>query len=275
MDVDPCLCCNDAMAATVQNPTTTPSGAARTDLAAVEPGPSFSPLYQQIKGLLTRELQAGVWKPGEGIPSEQELAGRFKVSQGTVRKAIDELAADNLLVRRQGKGTFVATHAEQRIQYRFLRLTPDDGNERGMARRLLDCRRIRAPADVARALDCKCADAVLQLRRLLLVADKPVVLDEIWLPGALFKGLSAERLSDYKGPMYGMFEAEFGVRMIRAEEKIRAVAADPGSAELLGLTPGAPLLSVERLSFTYGDKPVELRRGLYNTARHFYRNELN
>jgi len=72
--------------------------------------PAFSPLYQQIKTLLVRSLQAGEWKPGEAIPSEMDLAARFKVSQGTVRKAIDELAAENLLVRRQGKGTFVATH---------------------------------------------------------------------------------------------------------------------------------------------------------------------
>ena len=242
---------------------------------AVAPGPAFSPLYQQIKALITRELQTGVWKPGEAIPSELELAARFKVSQGTVRKAIDELAADNLLVRRQGKGTFVATHAEQQIQYRFLRLMPDDGSDRGMARRLLDCRRTRAPADVARLLECKSGDAVVQLRRLLLADAKPVVLDEIWLPGLLFKGLTAERLADFKGPMYGMFEADFGVRMIRAEEKIRAVAADAATAEWLALSTGTPLLSVERLSFTYRDKPVELRRGLYNTAHHFYRNELN
>ena len=278
-----------------------PISAATLDLAAPA-GPAFSPLYRQIKELITRELQAGVWKPAEAIPSEQELATRFKVSQGTVRKAIDELAAENLLVRRQGKGTFVATHAEQQIQYRFLRLMPDDGGARDMARRLLDCRRTRAPADVARMLACKSGDAVVQLRRLLLTPTdspqaaavrrpsaegivppsggpaahyKPVVLDEIWLPGNLFKGLTAERLADYKGPMYGMFEAEFGVRMIRAEEKIRALPADAGSAELLGLPVGTPLLSVERLSFTYGDKPVELRRGLYNTEQHFYRNELN
>jgi len=249
----------------------TPADAAEAGTA----GPAFSPLYQQIKGLITRELQAGVWKPGEAIPSELDLAARFKVSQGTVRKAIDELSADNLLVRRQGKGTFVATHAEQQIQYRFLRLMPDDGGDLGMARRLLDCRRTRAPADVARMLACKSGDAVVQLRRLLLAGDRPVVLDEIWLPGALFKGLTAERLADYKGPMYGMFEAEFGVRMIRAEEKIRALAADAASAQLLAVAPGFPLLSVERLSFTYGDKPVELRRGLYDTTQHFYRNELN
>jgi GntR family transcriptional regulator len=101
------------------------------------------------------------------------------------------------------------------------------------------------------------------------------VLDEIWLPGHLFKGLTAERLAQYQGPMYGLFEAEFGVRMLRAEEHIRAVAADESQAELLLVAPGAPLLSVERRSMTYGDKQVELRRGLYNTADHFYINELN
>ncbi len=247
--------------------------------AMADPDPlssaTFSPLYQQIKGLITRDLQAGVWKPGEAIPSEQDLAARFKVSQGTVRKAVDELAAGNLLIRRQGKGTFVATHAEATTQYRFLRLQPDDGGALPMARRLIDCRKLRAPADVARAFAGKTGDAVLQLRRLLLAQGKPVVFDEIWLPGTLFKGLSSERLADFKGPMYGMFEADFGVTMIRAEEKIRAQAADAQTAQWLAVEAGTPLLSVERLSFTYGDRPVELRRGLYNTGAHYYRNELN
>ena len=245
------------------------------DPAVAAGGPAFSPLYQQIKGLLTRGLQGGEWKPGEAIPSETELAARYKVSQGTVRKAIDELATENLLVRRQGKGTFVATHAEQKTQYRFLRLTPDEGEAGNLTRRFIDCRRLRPPAEVARALHLRANDSAVQVRRVLSFKAQPVVLDDIWLPSALFKGLTAERLSEYRGPMYGLFEAEFGVRMIRAEEKIRAVAADETVAELLALPPGAPLLGVERLSLTYGDKPVELRRGLYNTASHHYRNELN
>jgi GntR family transcriptional regulator len=237
--------------------------------------PAFSPLYRQIKTLMTRSLQLGEWRPGDAIPSEIELAARFKVSQGTVRKAIDELATDNLLVRRQGKGTFVATHAEERVQFRFLRLTPDEGDAGNLTRRFIDCRRLRPPAEVARALHLRASDNAVQVRRVLSFKDQPVVLDDIWLPGVLFKGLTAERLSDYRGPMYGLFESEFGVRMIRAEEKIRAVAADAAAAEPLALSPGAPLLSVERLALTYGDKPVELRRGLYNTASHYYRNELS
>jgi GntR family transcriptional regulator len=236
--------------------------------------PAFSPLYQQIKALLTRGLQGGEWKPGEAIPSEMELAARFRVSQGTVRKAVDELATENLLVRRQGKGTFVATHAEEKTQYRFLRLMPDDGGAGGLSRRLLECRRLRAPADVARALALKSGDSIVWVRRMLLSDETPVVLDDIFLPGALFKGLSAERMSGYKGPMYRLFEAEFGVHMVRAEEKIRAVAADAAQAALLQVAVGAPLLSVDRLSRTWGDKPVELRRGLYRTESHHYRNEL-
>ena len=110
------------------------------------PAPAFSPLYQQIKGLLLQSLQSGEWKPGESIPSEMDLAARFRVSQGTVRKAIDELASENLLVRRQGKGTFVATHAEQQVQYRFLKLMPDRGDaatEGPAERRIIDCRSFR------------------------------------------------------------------------------------------------------------------------------------
>jgi GntR family transcriptional regulator len=240
-----------------------------------EVAPSFSPLYQQIKALLMRSLQAGEWKPGEAIPSEMELAARFKVSQGTVRKAIDELAQENHVVRRQGKGTFVATHAEERTQYRFLRLTRDDGGDGRLQRRLLECRRMRAPAEVARALEIRNGEAAVQVRRLLLDGAQAVVLDEIWLPGPLFKGLSAERLGSWRGPMYGLFEAEFGVRMIRAEEKLRAVLAAGDEAALLGVAAGSALLQVERLSFTYGDKPVELRRGLYHTEHFHYRNELN
>ena len=252
-----------------------PSIASARTPAEPPTGPAFSPLYQQIKALMTRSLQAGEWLPGAAVPSEIELAARFKVSQGTVRKAIDELAAENLLVRRQGKGTFVATHAEEKVQFRFLRLTPDAGEPGGMERRFIDCRRQRAPAELARALHLRPNDALIQVRRLLSFRGTPVVLDDIWLPASLFKGLTAERLSGYRGPMYGLFESEFGVRMIRAEEKIRAVAADLASAALLGLAAGVPLLSVERLSMTYGDKPVELRRGLYSTASHYYRNELS
>lgn len=237
--------------------------------------PTFSPLYQQIKALITQSLQSGEWKPGELIPSEVDLAQRFKVSQGTVRKAIDELSAENLVVRRQGKGTFVATHHEERAQFRFLRLVPNVGEPHAAQNRIIDVKRLRATVETARLLDIKSADSVIFIKRVQSFDAVPTILEEIWLPGHLFRGLTAERLVEYKGPMYGLFETEFGTRMIRAEEKIRAVSADQSAAELLGISIGTPLLNVERISYTYGDKPVELRRGLYLTDRHHYQNELS
>jgi GntR family transcriptional regulator len=240
--------------------------------------PAFSPLYQQIKGLILQSLEAGEWKPGEAIPSEIDLAARFRVSQGTVRKAIDELAAENLVIRRQGKGTFVATHAEQHVQYRFLKLMPDSGDRdaEGPAQRsVLECKRVRASAEVARALSLRTGDGVVQVRRVLSFGDVPTIVEDLWLPGNAFKGLTAEQVAGYHGPTYAMFELEFGVRMVRAEEKIRAVLPDPQQAALLQVAGDTPLLSVERVAYTYNDVPMELRRGLYRTDTHHYRNDLN
>ncbi|MFN4004918.1 MAG: GntR family transcriptional regulator [Hylemonella sp.] len=257
----------------------TPPNPADTALAATETGtPAFSPLYQQIKGLILQSLQSGEWKPGEAIPSEMDLAARYRVSQGTVRKAIDELAASHLLIRRQGKGTFVATHAEQQVQYRFLRLMPDKGDlqsEGPAERTIIDCRRLRATAEIARALALRSGEGVLQVRRVLAFAGRPTILEDLWLPAAPFKGLTAERLRDYAGPMYALFETEFGVRMVRAEEKIRAVLPDAAQAALLKVSRTTPLLSVERIAYTYNDVPMELRRGLYLTDTHHYRNVLS
>ena len=239
--------------------------------------PAFSPLYRQIKGLILQSLQSGEWKPGEVIPSEIELAARYRVSQGTVRKAIDEMAADNLVVRRQGRGTFVATHAEQHVQFRFLKLVPDTGapgSEGPAERDIIDCRRTRATVDIARALALRTGDAVLQVRRVLIYAGVPTIVEDLWLPATPFEGLTAERLSGYHGPMYALFEIEFNVRMVRADEKIRALPATGGLELLLKVEQGTPLLSVERIAFTYKDVPMELRRGYYRTDTHHYHNTL-
>ena len=188
--------------------------------------PSFRPLYEQIKVLLTQSLIAGEWHPGESIPSEQDLAQRFKVSQGTVRKAIDALAAENILIRRQGRGTFVATHNEETI------------------------------------------------KRLLFFSARALILDHIIVPATPFKGLDAARVQQNHGSLYSMYETQFRVRMVRAEERLRAVAADAESAALLEIAPQSPLLRIERVSYTYGDKPMEWRLGLCLTDDHHYRAEL-
>lgn len=245
---------------------------------SAETPPAFSPLYRQIKALILQGLQRGDWKPGETIPSEIELAQQYRVSQGTVRKAIDELAADHLLMRRQGRGTFVATHAEQHVQYRFLRLMPDVGtlDDEGPAqRRICLCARERATADIARALRLRTGDGVMHVQRVLLFSGVATILEDLWLPGTPFKRLHAEQLERFKGPTYALYEEQFGISMVRAEEKLKAVMPTPAESSLLEVAPGTALLQVERLAYTYNDQPMELRRALYRTDRRHYRNTLS
>jgi GntR family transcriptional regulator len=237
--------------------------------------PTFQPLYQQIRALLEQSLEAGEWPPGAAIPSESELARRFGASQGTVRKAIAALASENLVVRRQGKGTFVATHTEEATSlFRFLRIRRNDEASEYPASRVIDIRRAKASAEAARMLELKAGDPVQVIRRVLEYGGEPAVLDEITLPAGLFRGITKARLDAYQGSMYSFFETQFGVRMVKAREKLRAVAADAASAKLLGVKTGEPLLAVDRVTSTYGGRPVEWRRGLCTTKRHHYFNEI-
>lgn len=236
--------------------------------------PNFSPLYQQIKTLITQSLVANEWRPGEAIPSEMELAARYNVSQGTVRKAIDELATENIVVRRQGKGTFVATHEEKGIQLRFLRLVAADGTKELLDNELVSCERSKATANVANLLGIKAGSAVIEIKRLLLFSKKPLIFDHIVLPAALFKGVTASRIEAFGGSMYRMYETQLGIRMVRAEERLTAVGANQEIANALNLKQGTPLLSIERVSYTYGDKPMEWRLGLCLTEDHHYLNHL-
>lgn len=240
-----------------------------------EPTASFSPLYEQIKAMILASLQASEWLPGDAIPSEMELAARYAVSQGTVRKAIDELAAQNLLVRRQGKGTFVATHQEEGWQYRFLRLETDSGQKLHLKNQFLSCEQIRADEYRAQLLKLKVGDPVIRIDRVQSSNGKPIVFEEIWLPEGRFQGLTFELLNNWSGPVYAFYESQYATHMVRAEEKIKAVLADEKLAGHLHLPFGAALLSVERVAFTYGNKPVEIRHARYDTSGQHYENKLN
>ncbi|MDQ3026321.1 MAG: GntR family transcriptional regulator [Pseudomonadota bacterium] len=237
--------------------------------------PSFRPLYEQIKILLTQSLVAGEWKPGEAIPSEIELAARYRVSQGTVRKAIDVLSSEHILVRRQGKGTFVASHNEPSYQYRFLRVVPDSGEKPHPKNLFFALERGKASGEAARALGLKPGSATMGFKRVMSFEGRPVILDEIVFEASQFPGLTLAELEEFNGSVYSFYESVFGVRMIRAEERLRAVAADSVAAAHLKVAAGAPLLCVDRIAFTYGDKPVEWRRGLCVTDGFSYFNELS
>lgn len=235
---------------------------------------SYRPLYDQIKALITQGLIGGEWLPGEMVPSEIELAARYKVSQGTVRKAIDSLAAENILIRRQGKGTFVATHKAEITKLRFLRLTSVTGNKELLENQFISCVKTKANRYISNTLGIKTGVATIEVKRLLTFSGRPLIYDQIIVPATSFKGLNGAKVEESKGSMYSMYESQFGVPMIRAEERLKAVAADKEVSCALGLQEGYPLLSIERVSFTYGDKPMEWRLGLCLTDDHHYLSEL-
>jgi len=240
--------------------------------------PSFQPLYEQIKSLITHSLVAGEWKPGESIPSEFELAGRYGVSQGTVRKAIDALATEFIVIRRQGKGTFVATHTAPTHQYRFLRVRADDvaldSAKHHPRTTFLGLSKVKADARTAATLGIRLHQAVVVVSRVLVFDGRPLIIDEISLAQAAFPGLTMEKLEASQGSIYSFLETAYGTRMVRADERIKAVPAGRLAAKQLNVEVGTPLLSVDRVAYTYGDKPVEWRRGLCLTEGYSYFNEL-
>jgi GntR family transcriptional regulator len=236
--------------------------------------PVFKPLYEQIKSVITERLIAGEWKPGESIPSEMDLAAHYGVSQGTVRKAIDALAKENIVVRRQGKGTFVSTHKEEKSKLRFLRLTAVDGSKELLENELLECNRIKVNAEIEKLTGLKIGTAIIEIKRLLKFSQSSVIIDYIIVQAKSFKGLNATKIKENNGSLYSMYETLYGVPMVRAEEKLSAVIATKEQADLLKLEPGFPLLRIERTAYTYGDKPMEWRLGLCVTDEHHYMNFL-
>jgi GntR family transcriptional regulator len=236
--------------------------------------PAFQPLYRQIKSLITQSLVSGEWGPGDPIPSEIELASRYSVSQGTVRKAVAELADENLLIRYQGKGTFVASHADERGKFPFLRMTPDQGELKELTGTLLDFRRLRADAASARLLRLPANASIFLIRRTLSLAGTKICFEEVRLPANRFKGLTAAVIEDHECMLYSMYETGFGVRILHADEQLKAVAAPREAAAALDLPSGAPLLQIERVAFTYEEDPAELRRSWNATSEHHYRNAI-
>lgn len=236
--------------------------------------PAFSPLYQQIKALLVRSLQGGEWKPGEAIPSELELAARFKVSQGTVRKAIDELVAENIVVREQGRGTFVKSHTRDYMLNVFFQLVDEEGRKELPRIELLSFTRWRADAKTAERLGLPAGSTVLRLRDLLTLDGRPTVYDDIRLPAARFPGLSAHELAERDTTIYGLMQQRYGITVVRIVEHLEAVAAPRDIAALLGVAAGHPLLRIVRTAYSYGGEPTDTRLRYVRTGARRYESVL-
>jgi GntR family transcriptional regulator len=235
---------------------------------------TFNPLYKEVKIRLTRSLAAGDWKPGEAIPSESRLAERFDVSIGTIRKAIDELVAERILLRQQGRGTFVATHTEDRTLFYFFHIVGKDGSRELPVTELLSFRKARASAAEEEALGLARGASTFRIQNLLKLAGRPVVYDEITVPAELFADLDEATFGGRDGTIYGLYQGRYGISVLRISERLSAVHPPARAASLLDITPEAPALVIKRVAYTYGDTPVEYRLSWVNTERHEYLSDL-
>ncbi len=236
--------------------------------------PAFRPLFAQIKDLIVERVRAGEWQSGTALPSEHEFARHYNVSQGTVRKAIAEMAAENLVERYRGKGTFVASHTDEREHSRFFHIVGNNGIKQLPGSRSLGCRRCKANKEIQETLDLSENQTVVIAERLRLIDDKPVILETITVSDDMFPGFYDAWNEETPNEFYPLYETEFGTRVIAAKEKLSAVTANEKVAQHLGVDSGTPVLMIDRVAFTFGDQPVERRVSYCNTAHHHYLSEL-
>ena len=236
----------------------------------IAPGGSGMPLYRAVKRAVLGAIEAGRVRPGGALPSESELAAALGVSIGTLRHAVDELVAEHILVRRQGRGTFVATHNADRFLFQFFHVERSDGVREVPQVELLSFERARADADAAAALGLREGEPVLAVENRLALQGRPVVFDRIVVPAVLFKGLTEKRFAERPATIYQLYQSEFGITVVRAQERANAVAADRHAARILGIAPGTPVMRVRRTATTFGERPVEWRVSTIHTAQHDY-----
>ncbi len=245
--------------------------AAASHFRPIAPEAAGMPLYRVVKRALLRAIEGGELPPGEALPAEPALAGAFGIAVGTLRHAVDELVAEHILVRRQGRGTFVATHDADRFLFQFFHVERSDGRREVPQVELLDFARERLEDEsAAAALGLHAGDPAIRFENRLRLQGRPVVHDRITLPALLFKGLTEKRLRERPGTIYQLWQTDFGITVVRALERARAVAADRNVARVLGIAPATPVLQVRRSALTFGDKPVEYRVSTIHTAVHEY-----
>ncbi|HTH78368.1 MAG TPA: GntR family transcriptional regulator [Ramlibacter sp.] len=237
---------------------------------AVVPGSAGGPLYRRVKLALLRAIESGRYPAGGALPSEAELSAALGVSIGTLRHAVDELVAEHTLVRRQGRGTFVALHTIDRFLFGFFHVERSDGLREVPNLELLSFARARVEDDAAQALGISRGDPVFLVENRLLLQGQPVIHDRLVLPALMFKGLSEKRFRERPSSIYHLYQTEFGITVTQALERARAVAAVRAAARVLGIATGTPVMQVRRTALTFGDKPVEYRVSTINTAHHDY-----
>jgi GntR family transcriptional regulator len=244
-------------------------------LAPIAPDAAGMPLYRAVKRALLRAIEAGAVAPGNALPSESALATGWAVSVGTLRRAVDELVAEHILVRRQGRGTFLATHSSARFLFQFFHVERCDGLRDAPTVDLISFERTRLQDDAAEALRRKPGEPALHIENRLCLQGQAVVYDSLVLPAALFRGLTEKRFRERPGTIYQLYQSEFGITVAQAHERLRALGADRAAARVLGVAVGQPVLQVRRVALGLGGQPVEWRISTVVTGQHDYVNLLS
>jgi GntR family transcriptional regulator len=218
------------------------------------------PLYARLRDRLVDRIRSGEWKPGQLIPNEFEIAAEFGVSQGTARKAIGELASERLVLRRQGRGTFVVEHTPAHVLFRFFNLFDAAGAPVIPDSRDASASLGRGDAAERAMLSLEPGARVIRIARTRTRNGRPFIKETIAVPEALFPGLVDG--PEIPNTLYDLFQKTYGILVMRTDDRLSAVAADAQAATTLGIAVGAPLLRIDRIAFTLDDKPIEWRVSL-------------
>lgn len=234
----------------------------------MDEAPHYRPLYRQVYDSLVKQIAEGAWRPGESLPSEQALAAKLGVSQGTVRKALDTLTVEKLVERRQGKGTYVAEHTQERSLFRFFRLTTPDGSRAVPTSGGETVKRRAARRDELAKLRLEPGATVVEINRIRFIDGEPTILEKIILPLKLFPDI--DRRSPLPNALYTLYQREYGLNIVAANEELRADVARKDEARRLKIEEGAPLLHIERIAVSIEGSSVEWRVSRCNTRRLVY-----
>ena len=238
------------------------------------------PRHIQITELLQREIAAGRWQHGERLPPESTLAARLGVAVGTLRKSLAELAARGVLQRRQGSGTYVQQREGQRSVYAFFRLERLDGAGLPGAQ-VLDLQRCwRTPAGLTEAGDAPAVplpalggaapdqpQPLWRLRRLRLLDQQPVAVEEIWFDGSQLPQLDAAALHE---SLYLFYETRLGLWIDRVEDHVSVATVPAWAPPAFGLLPGTAAGAVARSGWDQHGRLHEVSHTWFDPARARY-----
>ena len=231
--------------------------------------------YRVVKDRLVQTLASLHNRAGSSLPAEKQLAEEHGVSIGTLRNAVDSLGSEGILIRQQGKGTFVSQHDNQRLLYYYFHIVPQGQQKVRPTTKLLRFQRARAGEEAAERLRIGVSSWVFKIRNLLLIQTKPVIVDEIVIDATRFDGLTAKQFESRPGSIYQLYESDFGQTVVRASERLRACSASGDHSTPLDVEANYPLLQIRRVAYGFRDDPIEWRVSYVNTSEHEYFSELN